>query len=146
MFKLEIKSKKLNTLLQFIYYALIGGSTFLIDIMVMNILWKVTGKSIGNINYIFKLISFIIYSSIGYQLNKKITFKSDNSNKSSYFKYASVVGILSLVDAIVVSNLTQLNIWSINNTLWANICNFGSSATTGIIGFLINKLVIFKKE
>lgn len=142
----SIKSKKLKLLFQFISYALVGGSTYLIDIIVMNTLWTISGKSVGNINYLFKLISFIIYSTVGFQLNKRITFDSKKSGKTSYLQYISVVGLLSLVDAVVVSKLTLINLWSLKLRTWANICNLTSSATTGILGFLINKFIVFDKK
>lgn len=142
----SIKSTKFKFLFQFIIYCLIGGSTFVIDIIIMNFLWYVSGKNVGNVNFIFKLISFSIYSTVGFHLNKRITFKSKSYSKTSYLQYISVVGLLSLIDAVVVSKLTLINIFSLSGTAWANICNLTSSAMTGILGFLINKFIVFDNK
>ena len=99
------KNVFISNLFQFISYAIIGGSNVLIDLSVFNILWKVTGLSQGNINYLFKLISFSIYSTTGYLLNKNVTFES-NGTKSSYLKYVSLLAFLSFLDAVLISKLT----------------------------------------
>lgn len=62
--------------IEFIKYASIGALNVLIDFLVLNLLWFLTGRYSGNINYLFKLISFSIYSINGYLLNRKFTFKT----------------------------------------------------------------------
>lgn len=142
---MRIKSEKSKPILQFICYVLVGASNFILDEIVLNILWFVTGRSVGKINYLFKFISFCIYSTNGYILNKKVTFKKQNKN-SSYIDYVSVLALLSAIDAIIVSKFTIHNIFRLPRPLWANICNLTASATTGILGFLINKYIVFKKD
>lgn len=44
--------------IEFIKYASIGALNVLIDFLVLNLLWFLTGRYSGNINYLFKLISF----------------------------------------------------------------------------------------
>lgn len=144
---MNIKSEKIKALIQFISYVLVGSTNFIIDLIVLNILWASTGIRSGNINYFFKLISFSIYSTTGYILNKNFTFNSSKPKiKSSYLEYVSTLGLLSLIDAIILSKFTLLNIWGVNQTLWANIVNICSCATTGILGFLINKYIIFNSK
>ncbi len=60
--------------IEFIKYASIGALNVLIDFLVLNLLWFFTGMYSGTINYLFKLISFSIYSINGYFLNKKLIF------------------------------------------------------------------------
>lgn len=142
---MEIKSQNSKSFLQFICYILVGSSNFILDEIILNTLWFISGRSIGTINYLFKLISFCIYSTNGYFLNKRYTFKNQNEDPS-YIEYISLLALLSAVDAIIVSKFTTHNIFMIDNALWANICNLFACATTGIVGFLINKFVIFKKN
>lgn len=142
--KSHFKIKSSNSLLQLISYGLIGGSNFIIDIVVLNILWRVTGKFSGNINYLFKFISFCIYSTTGYLLNKHITFKSKGSF-DAYFKYVGLLGLLSAIDAFIIVHLTVMPV-NIPIYIWSNICALLASMTTGILGFLINKFLIFKKK
>ncbi len=54
--------------IEFIKYASIGALNVIIDFSVLNLLWFLTGLYSGNINYLFKLISFLIYSVNGYIL------------------------------------------------------------------------------
>lgn len=144
-------STKINirNIIQFLTYALIGSTNVLIDLIVLNILWHVTGMYRGNINYLFKLISFSIYSTTGYYLNKRYTFnhgKSTPKNTSSYFGYVGLLAILSFLDAIIISNLTLIHFHHIHKELWANICAVFGAMMTGMIGFIINKLYIFRKQ
>lgn len=130
---------------QFILYSIIGGSNFLIDLGILNILWHVTGIYQGFTNYIFKFISFCAYSTNGYYWNKRFTFKSD-SKSNSYFKYASVLGVAMLINASILSIMTMNNIFKVNPKLWANISSLTGSIITGIASFLINKFFIFEKK
>ncbi|GKU25655.1 GtrA family protein [Clostridium folliculivorans] len=139
------ENSKLKAIIQFITYSLVGSSNVIIDLIVLNILWTVTGLTVGRINFLFKLISFCIYSTSGYLLNKKFTFKSE-SKSSSYFGYVSLLGILSFLDAVIIANLTRHNIFHIHRFFWANISAFLAAMLTGILGFIINKFVIFNKE
>lgn len=142
--KCKFKGEKLNSILQFISYASVGASNVIIDIIVLNILWKITGKCTGNVNYLFKFISFLIYSTTGYLLNKHVTFKSNGGIKA-YFKYVALLAVLSAIDAIIIVHLTLIPI-DIPITFWSNICALLASMTTGILGFLINKFLIFSKK
>ncbi|GFZ31841.1 membrane protein [Clostridium zeae] len=140
------KNSKLRAIIQFITYSMVGASNVIIDLIVLNILWAVTGLTVGRINFLFKLISFCIYSTSGYLLNKKFTFKSE-AKSSSYFGYVSLLGILSFLDAIIIVNLTRHNIFHLHNRyFWANISAFLAAMLTGILGFIINKFVIFNKD
>ncbi len=100
-----------------------------------------TGRYSGNINYLFKLISFSIYSINGYFLNRKFTFKTKNS---SYIQYASVIGIAAILNGIILSNLSSYNLLNVSQVLWSNISALIASMGTGILSFLINKFFIFK--
>ncbi|WP_160672808.1 GtrA family protein [Clostridium sp. C8-1-8] len=139
------KNSKLQALLQFITYSMVGASNVIIDIIVLNILWTITGRYFGPINFLFKLISFCIYSTSGYLLNKHFTFKGD-SNSSSYFGYVSLLGILSFLDAVIISYMTMHNVFHLHRHMWANICAMLAAMATGLIGFLVNKFIIFNKE
>lgn len=134
-------SKK--SFMQFIKYSLIGGLNVIIDFAILNLLWFSTACYEGRINYLFKFISFCAYSTNGYFMNKKFTFKS---KESSYFKYISVIGIAALLNGIILSNLTIHNFLNLKSVLWANISALVASITTGIISFLINKFLVFKNN
>ncbi|MEQ8154272.1 MAG: GtrA family protein [Clostridiaceae bacterium] len=141
-----IKSKiKLNSIIQFMTYALVGASNVIIDLLVLNILWFVSGMYIGKINYLFKLISFLVYSTSGYLLNRTYTFKTKPTIKS-YFSYVSLLAVLSFIDAIMLVELTKMNPFHLHRGLNANLSAFFAAMTTGIIGFMINKFIIFKKN
>lgn len=135
----------IKNIIEFISYATVGASNVLIDILVFNVLWRITGHSIGNINYLFKLISFSIYSTTGYLLNKNMTFKS-SGEKGAYFKYASLLAFLSFLDAALIVKLTKFNIFHIKHILWNNICVLFAAMATGLLGYIINKFFIFAKK
>lgn len=139
-------SKKHNSIRQFITYTLVGCSNTIIDFIVMNLLWFMSDMYLGNINYIFKAISFSIYSTTGYLLNKKYTFNTTKNNKSPYIQYVSLAGIITIVDTILIAKITQYQIFDISDALWANIVNLGVCAVIGFIGFLINKYIIFNNN
>ncbi|NFM25919.1 GtrA family protein [Clostridium sporogenes] len=134
---------KNNGFIEFIEYVSIGALNVIIDFSVLNLLWFFTGLYSGNINYLFKLISFSIYSINGYTLNKKFTFKTKNS---SYIQYASVIGIAAILNGIILSNLSSYNLLNISQVIWSNISALIASMSTGILSFLINKFFIFKKN
>ncbi|AJD30518.1 MULTISPECIES: GtrA family protein [Clostridium] len=134
---------KNNSFIEFIKYASIGALNVLIDFLVLNLLWSFTGMYSGNINYLFKLISFSIYSINGYFLNKKFTFKTKDS---SYIQYASVIGIAAILNGIILSNLSSYNLLNVSQVLWSNISELIASMGTGILSFLINKFFIFKRD
>ena len=125
---------------QFILYAIIGTSNFLIDFFILNTLWKITGVYSGYINFLFKAISFLAYSANGYYWNKKYTFKTEGS----YIKFASVLGAAAIVNAFILSNLSLYNLLGVSQALWSNISALTASITTGIASFLINKFIVFK--
>ncbi|WP_251860567.1 GtrA family protein [Clostridium sp. Marseille-Q2269] len=129
--------------IQFIKYASIGVLNVLIDFLILNLLWFITGIYSGNINYLFKVISFSAYSMSGYFLNRKFTFKS---NSSSYIQYASVIGIAAILNSIILSNLSSYNLLNVSQIIWSNISALIASMCTGILSFLINKLFVFKKN
>lgn len=140
-----IQKSNFKSIIQFITYAFIGFSNVLIDIVVFNILWKLTGQYTGTSNYLFKFISFSIYSTSGYLLNLKFTFKETASFKS-YFSYVSLLAILGYAEAIILVKLTTLNPFGLPKVLNANIDVLLAAMIMGSIGFLINKLVIFRKK
>ncbi|MDD7792967.1 GtrA family protein [Clostridium sp. 'White wine YQ'] len=139
------KSFNYKSIIQFITYALVGASNVIIDLIVLNILWFASGMYIGRINYLFKLISFAVYSTTGYLLNRKYTFKTKASIKS-YFSYISLLAVLSLMDAIILVKLTRLNPFHLHRGLNANLSAFTAAMATGLIGFIINKFIIFRKK
>lgn len=139
------KAYNLSSIIQFITYALVGASNVIIDILVLNILWAVSGHYLGEINYIFKLISFSIYSTTGYLLNRKFTFKTKACAKS-YFSYISLLAVLSFLDAIILVRLTELNPFHLPPEVCANASALFAAMITGVFGFVINKTIIFKKQ
>lgn len=136
---------KIKTFLQLACYALIGTSNIIIDVIVLNILWHLTGLYSGNINYLFKFISILVYSTSGYFLNRKFTFKAEASNKS-YFRYVSLLFVLGIFDAKLLVLLNDMNPLKLQLNLCANFAAVLSSIITGSLGFVINKMIIFKKQ
>lgn len=133
----------LNNILQFVKYALIGGSNFLINIIIMNILMKSTGIYKGNMLFLFQVVAFIAYSINGYFLNKKFTFKNVK-RKNAYLAYISVMGPAAMFSAFLIRTLTLYNIFNLSSSLWANIIIVFASISIGFISFLINKFLVFK--
>lgn len=134
-----------KNLFEFISYSIVGASNVAIDLAVFNILWRITGHSQGNINYLFKLVSFLIYSTTGYLLNKHVTFDS-KGDKESHLKYVCLLAVLSLLDAVIISNMTVIKPHHIRRLFWNNFSVLLASMLTGIVGFIINKFFVFKKE
>jgi putative flippase GtrA len=132
-----------ESFLQFILYALIGGLNVLLDFGFLNIMMILTGINKGYMLFVFNALSFIVYSTNGYLLNKKFTFKS---SQNSYFKYISVLGTAMILNGIILSNLTLHNFASVNPLLWANISKLIASMTTGTLSFIVNKFFVFKKD
>lgn len=139
------KKYSINSLIQFITYTMIGTSNVLIDIIVFNLFWAITGHYAGRINYLFKIISFAIYSTTGYLLNKNYTFKT-KGKPASYFQYISLLAFLSFLDAVMIANFTIHRPFGLRRRTWGNICVLLAAMITGIFGFLINKFYIFKHK
>ncbi len=132
-----------ETIWELIKYALIGTVNFLLDMVVVNILMYIFQIYKGYTLVFFNVISFFVYSTNGYFMNKKYTFKS---NESSYPKYITVLAISMLLDSLMFSTLTLYNVFGLNKVLWANISKLIAFATTGTLCFIVNKFVVFKKE
>jgi len=149
------KHKKVQSITQFIKYALVGGSNMIIEFTILNILSYTTGITSGKMIFVFNFIAFSIYSVCGYNLNKKFTFR-ETSPKKAYFQYASVlfVGMItnSLLLIVLTSHNPLINIMHHHgnivklNHLWFNICIIMGSMTLGLFGFLINKFFVFNKK
>lgn len=135
--------KKLKKAKEFFTFVFVGTSNTILEALIMNFLWWISGLYEGNINYLFKFITFIICSIVGYFMNQKLTFKSKNGLKD-YFKYAIVLGFLSLLEAIVIAEFTKIHISFIPILLWANIVSVMASGLIGILNFFISKFLIFK--
>lgn len=131
-----------EAIIEFIKYVAIGTMNVAIDFGILELLMYMTGIYQGYTLFIFNAISFIAYSINGYIMNKNFTFKS---NKSSYFKYASVLAATMILNGFILSTLSMHNIFYLKPVVWASICKAIASSTTGIINFLVNKFVVFKK-
>ena len=149
------KYKNLQSLFQFIKYALVGAINVIIDIIVLNILSYTTGITSGKMLFVFNIIAFSVYSICGYILNKKFTFKQASSEKA-YFQYALVLFFSMILNGIMLVLLTSFNplitifhgevdIVKLNH-LWFNICILIDSMTVGMLGFIINKSFVFNKK
>ncbi|MFA9398264.1 MAG: GtrA family protein [Clostridiaceae bacterium] len=133
---------KKNDIIEFIKYALVGSSNVLIDFIILNTLMHFTGIYQGSYLILFNIASFLIYSTNGYILNKKFTFKSE---KASYFLYILVLGSAMIVNSLILFALSVNNTFSLDQVLWANISKLIASITSGIVSFLINKFLVFNK-
>ncbi|MBU3112641.1 GtrA family protein [Clostridium lacusfryxellense] len=152
------KNKSLSSVTQFIKYALVGAINTIIDIAILNTLSYATGITHGKILFIFNIIAFSVYSTCGYYLNKKFTFK-DGRKDTSYFEYASVLLFGMILNSFMLVILTsknplihilhngghRVNINNLNH-LWFNICIVIDSMTIGFMGFLINKFFVFNEK
>lgn len=139
------ENKLVNTILQFIKYALIGGMNFLINLGIMNLLMHFTNTYKGNKLFLFQAISFFVYTTNGFFMNKKFTFKL-KGQRNPYLQYIAVMGPAALCCAFLIRTLTLYNIFNLSPKLWANIIILFSSVTIGTIGFLINKFFVFEKK
>lgn len=136
-------SKSKNTLFELIKYASVGTLNVLIDFLILEILMVTTGIYKGFYLAVFNAISFIVYSINGYILNKKFTFKSE---KSSYFKYASILFCTMLLNSFILSTLTLYNLLGVKPLIWASLVKIFASMTTGLLNFIINKFFVFRKK
>ena len=148
-------NKTKQSLAQFVKYSLVGASNTIIDFAVLNILSYTTGITRGKALFIFNIIAFSIYSVCGYNLNKKFTFR-ENDTKKAYFQYASVLFCTMILNSFILVFLTHrnplirimhhhTNIVHLNH-LWLNISMLIGSIILGIVGFLINKFFVFNKK
>ena len=149
------KHKILQSLAQFIKYALVGSINIIIDVIILNILSYTTGITSGKMLFVFNIIAFSVYSICGYELNKKFTFRETSSEKA-YFQYASVLFFSMILNSLMLILLTRRNplihlmhhhrnIMNLNH-LWLNISMLIGSMIIGLIGFLINKFFVFNKK
>lgn len=149
------KHKTLQSITEFIKYALVGAGNILIEITIINILSYATGITSGKMLFIFNIIAFLAYSISGYHLNKKFTFRKITSEKA-YFQYASVLFFSMILNSLMLVILTsknpllsfmhgQADIVSLNH-LWMNIAILIDSMVIGFLGFLINKFFVFNKN
>lgn len=149
------KHKTMQSLIQFIKYALIGANNIIIDVIILNILSYTTGITSGKMLFVFNIIAFCVYSICGYNLNKVFTFRETSHNKA-YFQYASVLFFSMILNSLMLILLTSNNPlvhymnpgWNIEklNHLWFNICILIDSMTIGLLGFIINKSFVFNKK
>ena len=149
------KYKTLQSLTQFIKYALVGANNIIIDVIILNILSYTTGITSGKMLFVFNILAFCVYSLCGYELNKRFTF-NETSHKKAYFQYASVLFFSMLLNSLMLILLTSHNplinymhsaadIVKLNH-LWFNICILIDSMTIGLLGFLVNKFFVFNKK
>lgn len=138
-------NKKFKGLKEIITFIFVGGSTTMLEVSTMNLLWWTTGIYKGNINYLFKFITFVICSTFGYFMNKRLTFKAKSSLKD-YFKYSSFFAFLSIIEAIIIAKFTKYPVHFVPIEVWANIVTISASSLTGILNFFVAKFLIFKKS
>jgi len=149
------KHQTIQSLVQFVKYALVGATNVIIDVIILNILSYTTGITHGKMLFVFNIIAFCIYSICGYNLNKKFTF-SDTAPKKAYFQYSSVLFFSMILNSFMLVLLTsrnplihlmhhQRNIMKLNH-LWLNISMLLGSMMIGVFGFLINKFFVFNKK
>ncbi len=134
-----------NSIKEIIAFIFVGSSNTLLEIGTMNLLWWLTGIYTGNINYLFKAITFLICSTVGYFLNQKVTFKSKSGLKD-YLKYAIVLACLSLIEAVIIAEFTKISVSFVSIETWANLISIVASFLTGILNFFISKFIIFNKK
>ena len=152
---MNYKYEKLQSLIELIKYALVGASNILIDMTVLNILSYATGITSGKMLIVFSVTSFFVYSTSGYHLNNKFTFKKSSSEKA-YIQYASVLFICMILNSVMLVLLTNKNplislmpnhtdVIALNH-LWMNISILIDSSVIGFFGFLVNKFFVFNKK
>lgn len=124
--------KKYN---MFLKYIVVAGISFGIDILLFSLF-----NTFFSLNIIVATImARVISSFINYLLNKDKVFKSDETTKSTIFKYYTLVVIQMLVSAFVVNNLYK--IIHINATFIKVPVEF----ILFICNYLIQKILIFKR-
>lgn len=124
--------KKYN---MFLKYIVVAGISFGIDILLFSLF-----NTFFSLNIIVATImARVISSFINYLLNKDKVFKSDETTKSTIFKYYTLVVVQMLVSAFVVNNLYK--IIHINATFIKVPVEF----ILFICNYLIQKILIFKR-
>lgn len=132
-----------KSIIEFIKYGVVGISNVIIDFSILNLLMYITSVYKGGLLIIFNIISFVVYSSNGYLLNRKFTFKSKNS---SYFLYIVVLGSAMIVNSYILYFISINNIFNINKVIWANGAKLFASVISGIFSFFLNKHFVFKNS
>lgn len=122
-----------DNLLKVIKYVFSSGSSFVIDMIFFTIFNDFIFKNI----LIATVIARIISSLYNYFVNSRLVFKS--YNKSSIFKYYSLVVIQMFISAFCVSILSNL-LNDINDT----IIKFFVDVVIFVVNYFIQKEVIFK--
>lgn len=133
----------IKNIFQLIKYSMVGGINTLIHLVVMNILMYVSGTYTGNLLFFFEILAFLIYTTTGFFLNRKFTFKADKNN-NAYFRYLFVMAPSALCNAFIIRTFTLYNFFSLPKEAWANIVIISSSILVGLFSFIINKLFVFK--
>lgn len=133
---------------QFIRFFCVGLLNTGIDFGVLNFLIYLTGKSSGVYFPVFKSVSFIVAVTNSYFMNKRWTFKSSESAKTSEFlKFfgVNIVGWgINVGVATYVVNYVSAPA-GISPVLWANIGAFSAVAFTLVWNFIGMKFIVFKK-
>lgn len=144
---MRIKEKiKSHWFFQYITYGAVGTVNVIIDICIINILMAITHIYRGKMFFLFKLISFVVYSISGYFMNKRLTFDCKHTKNTTYLAYALTLFIAAMGNGWILSTFTMLSLDRISPRVWANIVNIIASMTTGTISFLVNKFLIFNGD
>lgn len=141
----KVTNEKTKNFKEFLIFAFVGTSNTLLEAIVMNFLWWISGLYEGDINYLFKFITFVICSIAGYFMNQRLTFKSKSGLKN-YFKYAILIGFLSFLEAVVIVQLTKIHVTFVSMLVWANIVSVIASTLIGLLNFFVSKFLIFKSK
>lgn len=128
---------------EFFKYGIVGTINVILDFFILNLLMYIFSVYRGRFLIVFNVISFIVYSSNGYYLNRKFTFKSNNS---SYFLYITVLGSAMIINSYILYYISINNFMNISKVLWANYAKLFASFISGIFSFLLNKYFVFNQK
>lgn len=128
---------------RFIKYAVVGSTSFFIDIVILNILSLLTGYNKGFFAAVFSMVSFLAANVNSYFLNKKWTFRENNLN-ARYKTFLKVSAIGVAVNVSIVYFLTaHISQNFVSDLAWLNISKIIATLLVAIFNYIGYKKFVF---
>lgn len=141
--------RRVLVLYQLTKFALVGGSSFLIDLGVLNVLINLTGRPQGPHATSFKAMSFLVAMSWNFPWNKLWTFgaasRGGTGRQFVEFFIVSSMGLFINVSCFALINNSIGPLGGIPPRTWANIAAGAAAVISPLWNFLGYKFVVFRR-
>jgi putative flippase GtrA len=150
MFVVGLIEGVMPSLYQVAKFVLVGGTNFLIDMGVLNILIFISGVSFGMTQSAFKGVSFTVAVVNSYFWNKFWVFKRNRTETAGkefmQFVVVSIVGFLINIgiDKVLVDGIGPMG--NIQAKTWAQIAAAGSAIIALFWNFAGYKFIVFDSK